>query len=236
LHGWKRAPARRSHQPNPTHAPSSLQNIRLSSYVANPLRRSRNWQADGDGCVGSHLDAGVGYNGCTVGSERARIVERSHPACRKPVRRSFRFNSETAALQCGRPVSIVPPFTRPDTWTRPPSRVSNGLSPRTPNPTHAPSSLQNIRLSSYVANPLRRSRNWQADGDGCVGSHLDAGVGYNGSHGWKRALVRIVERSHPDCRKLARCSLRFNRVTLPQGRAQPLLARSSVSAEMRLTR
>jgi hypothetical protein len=33
-------------------------------------------------------------------------------------------DSETAALQCGRPVSIVPPFTRPDTWTRPPvSRV-----------------------------------------------------------------------------------------------------------------
>src|SRR4051794_5980699 len=33
-------------------------------------------------------------------------------------------DSETAALQCGRPVSIAPPFTRPDTWTRPPvSRV-----------------------------------------------------------------------------------------------------------------
>ncbi len=30
---------------------SSLQNIRLSSDVPNPLSRSRNWQADGDGCV-----------------------------------------------------------------------------------------------------------------------------------------------------------------------------------------
>jgi hypothetical protein len=27
-------------------------------------------------------------------------------------------DSETAALQCGRPVSIVPPFTHPDTWPR----------------------------------------------------------------------------------------------------------------------
>jgi hypothetical protein len=32
--------------------------------------------------------------------------------------------------------------------------------------------LQNIRLSSDVANPLSRSQNCQADGDGCVGLHL----------------------------------------------------------------
>jgi hypothetical protein len=36
------------------------------------------------------------------------------------------------------------------------------------NRTHAPSSLQNIRLSSDVANLLSRSQNWRADGDGCV--------------------------------------------------------------------
>jgi hypothetical protein len=59
----------------------------------------------------------------------ASIVERSHADCRK-FRCADLFvstvspDSETAALQYGRPVSIVPPFTRPDTWTRPPvSRV-----------------------------------------------------------------------------------------------------------------
>ena len=31
-----------------------------------------------------------------------------------------------------------------------------------------------IRLTSDEANPLSRSWNQQADGDGCVGSHLDA--------------------------------------------------------------
>ena len=37
-------------------------------------------------------------------------------------------DSETAALQCGRPVSIVPPFTRPDTWPKAPvSRVEWAL-------------------------------------------------------------------------------------------------------------
>ena len=35
--------------------------------------------------------------------------------------------------------------------------------------------------------------------------------GCDGSHGWKRALARIVERSHPDCRKPVRRSFRFNR-------------------------
>jgi hypothetical protein len=46
-------------------------------------------------------------------------------------------------------------------------------------------------------------------------------------HGWKRALVRIVERSHPDCRKPVRCSFRFNRVTGNQDR------RCSVGARCR---
>ena len=32
--------------------------------------------------------------------------------------------------------------------------------------------LQNIRLSADAANPLSRSRNWRADGDGCVDLHL----------------------------------------------------------------
>jgi len=33
--------------------------------------------------------------------------------------------------------------------------------------------------------------------------------GFNGLHGWKRALARIVERSHLDCRKPVRRFLRF---------------------------
>jgi hypothetical protein len=40
------------------------------------------------------------------------------------------------------------------------------------NRTQAPSSLQNIRLSSDAVNSLTRSQNWRADGDGCDGLHL----------------------------------------------------------------
>jgi hypothetical protein len=54
-----RPPVSRVKRVHHTHAPSSLQNIRLSSAGANPLSRSHNQQADGDGCVGSYLDAGV---------------------------------------------------------------------------------------------------------------------------------------------------------------------------------
>jgi hypothetical protein len=59
------------------YAPSPRQNIRLSSDAANPLSRSPNWRADGDGCDGLHLDAGVvqrlkGLTVCTVGSEPRR--------------------------------------------------------------------------------------------------------------------------------------------------------------------
>jgi D-arabinose 1-dehydrogenase-like Zn-dependent alcohol dehydrogenase len=34
-------------------AADSCKNIRLSADAANPLNRSRNWRADGDGCVGA---------------------------------------------------------------------------------------------------------------------------------------------------------------------------------------
>ena len=40
---------------------SSLQKIRLSSDGANPLNGSRNWRADGDGCVEFAPDAGVAH-------------------------------------------------------------------------------------------------------------------------------------------------------------------------------
>jgi hypothetical protein len=50
-------------------------------------------------------------------------------------------------------------------------------------------SCKNIRLGSDGANPLRRVRNWLADGDGCIGLHLMQ-VSCDGLHGWKRALVR----------------------------------------------
>ena len=73
-------------------------------------------------------------------SAARRIVERSHPDCRKLVRCSFRFN----------PV---------------PRRLQNSGN-RQKLPIHAPSSVQNIRLSADAANPLSRSRNWRADSDG----------------------------------------------------------------------
>jgi hypothetical protein len=79
-----------------THAPSSLQNIRLSSAAGNSLRGSRNWRADGDGCVVFACRC-HGVLSCvtvrTVGSGAlATIVERSHLDCRKPLRRFLRFH------------------------------------------------------------------------------------------------------------------------------------------------
>jgi hypothetical protein len=50
--------------------------------------------------------------------------------------------------------------------------------PQWPNRMHAPSLLQNIRLSSDGANPLNGSRNQRADGDGCVEFAPDAGVAH----------------------------------------------------------
>ena len=41
-------------------SPKKWQNTRLSSDEVNPLSRSWKYQADGDGCVGSHLDAAAG--------------------------------------------------------------------------------------------------------------------------------------------------------------------------------
>jgi hypothetical protein len=49
-------------------------------------------------------------------------------------------------------------------------------------------SCKNIRLSSAGANPLRRSRNWRADGEGCVGFRLQVprrAQPCDGSHGWR---------------------------------------------------
>jgi hypothetical protein len=57
----------------------------------------------------------------------------------------------------------------------------------------AADSCKNIRLSADAANPLNRSRNWRADGDGWRFARA-----IDGLHGWKRALARIVERSRPE--------------------------------------
>src|SRR5215469_17536097 len=57
------------------------------------------------------------------------------------------------------------------------TRAHGCLSSFTPS-THAPSLLQNNRLCSTVANPLSRSRNSRADGDGCVGLHAMPGIAW----------------------------------------------------------
>jgi hypothetical protein len=76
--------------PNRTHAPSPRQNIRLSSDMANPLSRSRNWRADGDGCVGLHHQVsrrrapgtvGDGHSASTA--ERDRTLKPLHLALRR---------------------------------------------------------------------------------------------------------------------------------------------------------
>jgi hypothetical protein len=76
---------------------------------------------------------------------------------------------------------------------------------------------ETIRLSSDIANPLGRSRNWRADGGGCSACAMQVwrGGGLKGLtvDGWKRALARTVERSRLGCRKLLRRSFCFNRVT-----------------------
>ena len=43
--------------------------------------------------------------------------------------------------------------------------------------TRAPSSLQKSVSAQIGLTRLNESRNWRADGDGCVGSHLDAAAG-----------------------------------------------------------
>jgi hypothetical protein len=45
----------RSRSPKSAESAVGCKNIRLSADVANPLSRSRNRRADGDGCVGWHL-------------------------------------------------------------------------------------------------------------------------------------------------------------------------------------
>ena len=62
-------------------APSSLQNIRLSSDWANPLNGSRNGLADGDGCVEFAPDAGVahGLRVVRVGRLQTATLKRSRP-------------------------------------------------------------------------------------------------------------------------------------------------------------
>jgi hypothetical protein len=84
-----------------------------------------------------------------------RIVARSRPDCRKPLRRFLRFGpchrtlKPGSALQCGCRGHADPhPY------------LDRPLRPRLPRSgharSHAPSSLQNIRLSADVGNPLGR--------------------------------------------------------------------------------
>jgi hypothetical protein len=58
--------------------------------------------------------------------------------------------------------------TPTSTWTGPRGFAREEAGIALCHRTHAPSSLQNIRLNSDVANLLSRSQNWRADGDGCV--------------------------------------------------------------------
>jgi hypothetical protein len=57
----------------------------------------------------------------------------------------------------------------------------------------AAKSCKNIRLSSDVANPLSRTQSWRADGDGCMGLHVEPGVaaapGDVPSHFW--LIIRL---------------------------------------------
>jgi hypothetical protein len=53
-----------------------------------------------------------------------------------------------------------------------------GVIRRRTQPRTAARQLQNIRLGSAAANPLSKSRNQRADGDGCVEFASDAGVAH----------------------------------------------------------
>src|SRR6266516_3074787 len=89
-----------------------------------------------------------------------KTVARSAPDCRKPLRRFLRFTPEIlkpgSPLQRLHPVSVDRARERADPHPymdkAPVSRVDPS------NRTHAPSSLQNIRLSSAAANPLSGSQ------------------------------------------------------------------------------
>jgi hypothetical protein len=89
-----RPPPRRSEWAQPRTAARQLQNIRLGSASADPLSKSRNQRADGDGCVEFAPDAGSrtaeGCDGWTVGDGHWARLERSRPETVAPVdRRAF---------------------------------------------------------------------------------------------------------------------------------------------------
>ena len=123
-------------------------------------------------------------------SAARRIVERSHPDCRKLLRCSFCFNharSPCAGCLHGWKRALVRVveyriliaenrcaafFVSPVS----PDGVAVGAGCRSCHRSRIGKSarscrqLQNIRLSSAAANPLSRSHNQRADGDGCVGA------------------------------------------------------------------
>ena len=74
-----------------------------------------------------------GLTVCSVGSEpwQGSLSDRiliAENRCAALFVSTVSPDSETAALQCGRPVSIVPPFTRPDTWPKAP-RLARRMGP-----------------------------------------------------------------------------------------------------------
>ena len=154
------------------------------------------------GISGRMVTDAHGCNGCTVGSEhwRGSLSDRiliAENRCTALFVSTVSPDSETAALQCGRPVDRA--------TVHPPGYMAQGP-PFVPD-APAPSSLQKIRLSSDGANQLNGSRNWQADGDGssvCTLIRMSRGGGLKGVTGSQLA---------PACRKALRHFLRFTRGT-----------------------
>jgi len=114
---------------------------------------------------------------------------------RKASRRFLRFTvspaSETRIGGCSVGAGCRPPARNADPhpyMDRPPvslMSISGALSHKSHNAPAAADSCRTSVSARVWANPLTRSLNSWADGDG--------------SHGWKRALARIVQRSHLDC-------------------------------------
>jgi hypothetical protein len=163
-------------------------------------------------------------------------------------------DSETAALQCGRAVDRA--TVHPPGYMDKAPRLARCRLWR----THAPSSLQNIRLSADVGNSLSSRNSW-ADGDGCVGAR-DADIARRRAqrcHGFPVSarspktvgaaffvFTRVIDRRcSAGARRRRATFTRPDTWTAPcralvpwpqwEGAGSTSAARTSVSAQMRLT-
>jgi hypothetical protein len=114
-------------------------------------------------------DASLSSAGAAAEAQGCDGLDRQRPIAEKPLRRFLRFTvAADFEIRIGTAVWVPGTCRPPPLHGQAPrlTRMGAQCNRTQCNRTHAPSSLQNIRLSSAAANPLNGSRNSWADGDG----------------------------------------------------------------------